>query len=245
DWVLCNVPARIGERAIRYLLQHAPGERVRVVVIRDLARIAEKVARHVARGPRHDVFELEPGGLADEDVYGRDEVDFFALRLVRPHDVSEDPSHFRMLSLLADSLPRVAPARALVFRAGYGILPLLLSTRFPQAKVVAQERDLLEAEFIRRNAPGVEVRETLFPADGLPARTFDLILGELSAPAGPAVAARELKEAEGLLAPGGQALVLCSEKQEREWLRKGAAPTVLLRREGASVLRISRSREGK
>ena len=104
---------------------------------------------------------------------------------------------------------------------------------------------------MRRNARSlglsVDVRETLFPGAG-PER-FALVTGELSSPAGPAVAARELQEAVDLLAPGGQALVLSSEKQEREWLPKaapkGAALTVLLRREGASVLRISRSRERK
>ena len=45
-----------------------------------------------------------------------------------------------------------------------------------------------------------------------------------------------------------EALILASEKQEREWFPKvaprGAALTVLLRREGASVLRISRPRGG-
>src|SRR5262249_44485142 len=151
-------------------------------------------------------------------------------------------SHFRALSVLADSLPRAAPARAFVFRAGYGVLPLLLRTRWPAAQVVAQERDLLESAFIRKNAPGVEVRETLFPADGMSPRSFELVLGELSAPAGPAVAARELNDAADLLAPGGQALILASEKQVREWLPRGPGPTVLLTREGASVLRISRPR---
>jgi 16S rRNA G1207 methylase RsmC len=189
------------------------------------------------------VFEVEPRGFPEDDVYGRDRVEFLGLRLDRPHDVSEDPSHFKALSLLADSLPRNAPASALVFRAGYGVLPLLLTTRYPRARVVAQERDLLETDFIRRNAPSAEVRETIFPADGLEPRTFDLVLGELHAPAGPDVAARELRDAAELLAPGGQALVLASEKQEREWLARRGPATVLLRREGASVLRISRSRE--
>jgi len=170
------------------------------------------------------------------------------LRLSRPHDASEDPGHFRALSLLAETLPRAAPARAFLFRAGYGALPLLLKSRHPKAEVVAQERDLLDAAFLRRNARAlglsVEVRETLFPSQA--GAGFDLVAGELSAPAGRDVALRELQEAADLLVPGGQALVLASEKQEREWLSKpsvrGGAVTVLLRREGASVLRISRSR---
>ena len=188
--------------------------------------------------------------LADEDVYARDETEFAGLRLSRPHDASEDPSHRRALLALADSLPRAPPLRALAFRAGYGALPLALKARFPQAEVTAQERDLLDAAFLRRNARAlflpVEVRETLFPADGLSPASFDLVAGELSSPAGPAVAARELQEAADSLSPRGEALVLASEKQERDWLPqaapKGASLTVLLRREGASVLRISPSR---
>ena len=116
--------------------------------------------------------------------------------------------------------------------------------------MVAQERDLLDAAFLRRNARtlglAVEVRETLFPADGLAAGSFSLVVGELSSPAGAAVARRELRDAADLLAPAGEALIVVTEKQEREWIR-GAAPhpaplSVLLRRQGASVLRISRPR---
>jgi 16S rRNA G1207 methylase RsmC len=262
DLVLCNVPARIGPRAIRYLLSGGLclGAEVRAVVISDLAPVVEQLGlpglRHLARGKRHDVFALPQGeasvDLADEEIYARDQTELLGLRLSRPYDASEDPAHPRALLLLADALPRKAPARALVFRAGYGALPLLLKSRFPQAEVVAQERDLLDAAFLRRNARAlgreVHVRETLFPAAGLEGSLFDLVLGELSAPAGPAVAARELQEAADLLVPGGEGLVLASEKQEREWLPKaspkGARLTVLLRREGASVLRISRSRGG-
>ena len=45
-----------------------------------------------------------------------------------------------------------------------------------------------------------------------------------------------------LLAPGGVALILATAKQEREWLAtapKNADLAVLLRRQGAAVLRIS------
>jgi 16S rRNA G1207 methylase RsmC len=256
DWVLCNVPARIGAPAIRYFFQggRALGAEVRAVVIRDLAPIVEDLGiPRVARGPRHDVFALAPGpaeaDLPDEAVYARDETQFQGLRLSRPQDASEDPAHLRMLSILAESLPRAAPRRALAFRAGYGALPLFLKQRFPETEVVAQERDLLDAEFLRRNARAlglaVEVRETLLPAEAAGKQTFPLVVGELSSPAGPAVAARELQEAADLLSAGGHALVLASEKQEREWLPqaapRGASLTLLLRREGASILRLSRS----
>jgi 16S rRNA G1207 methylase RsmC len=255
DWVLCNVPARIGERAIRYLLEagRTLGE-VRVVVIRDLMPALEPLAQRVAVGPRHAVYAVAaaPGrGLLDLDddaVYARDQTRLGALALERPHDASEDPAHQRMLLVLADALPREAPRSVLCFRAGYGALPLLAQARWPTARIVAQDRDLLDTAFLRRNArthaAAIEVRESLFPRDR--DETFALLLGELSPSAGEAVAKRELQDAAELLAPGGQALVLLSEKMEREWLPKvaprGALTAILLRREGACVLRISRSR---
>lgn len=260
DWVVCNVPARIGPRAIRYLLEggRALGAEVRAVVIRDLRGVMQDLdlpgLRHVAPGARHDVFALPKGpaavDLGDEGIYARDETEFAGLRLSRPHDASEDPEHSALLSALAESLPRTAPARALAFRAGYGALPLHLKSRYPGSRVLAQERDLLDAAFLRRNARNlglpIEVRETLFPADGLEPGSFSLVVGELSSPAGPLVAARELQDSADLLAAGGEALIVATEKQERDWF-PGAAPkkaalTLLLRRQGASVLRISRPR---
>jgi 16S rRNA G1207 methylase RsmC len=256
DWVLCNVPARIGPVAIRYLLEggQSLGAEVRVVVIRDLAPVVEGLGlrglSHVARGPRHDVFALPPAArsvdLDDDSVYARDQTRFAGLSLSRPHDASEDPTHLPRLALLFEALPRAAPASAFVFRCGYGPLPLALKARHPSCEVVAQERDLLDAAFLRRNAQAlglsVEVRESLFPEEAVRGRTFPLVCGELSAPAGQDVALRELQEAEKLLSPRGEALILASEKQEREWLRKARFATVLLRREGACVLRISRRR---
>jgi 16S rRNA G1207 methylase RsmC len=259
DWVLCNVPARIGPRAIGALLAggRALGAEVRAVVLRDLAETVRGLGipglTQVARGANHEVFALSRGEAPleqGEEIYARDETEFQGLLLSRPHDASEDPQHPALLAALAEALPRNPPRRALAFRAGYGALPLHLKTRHPQAEVLAQERDLLDAAFLRRNARAlglpVEVRETLFPADGLERRSFSLVVGELSAPAGPGVAARELQEAADLLDEGGEALVVATGKQEREWLPaaapKNAPVTVLLRREGASVLRIARPR---
>jgi 16S rRNA G1207 methylase RsmC len=257
DWVLCNVPARIGPRAIRYLLEggRTLGE-VRVVVIRDLAPVVEALGlegvERIADGPRHVVFALERGEahveLKDEEIYARDETRFEGLTLSRPHDVSEDPAHLPALALLAEALPRAAPRRVLCFRAGYGALPLCAAARWADTYIAAQERDLLESTFILRNASAlkrvVEVREALFPADAFAGQTFDLVLGELSSPAGEGVAARELREAAELLAPRGQALILATEKMLREWFPKaapkGTPVTILLRREGACVLRLSR-----
>ncbi len=252
DWVLCNVPARIGPKAIRYLVEggRALGE-LRIVIIRDLQPLVNAIegVQRIALGPRHAVYAASArrGPVPDDaSVYARDQTRFFELTLDRPHDASEDPAHAARLAVLADALPRAAPASVLCFRAGYGALPLFVKSRWPGAQVVAQDRDLLDTDFLRRNARAlgleVQVREALFPGDG----PFALVLGELSPAAGEAVAARELKEALALLAKGGQALVLLSEKMEREWLPQavpgGAQASILLRREGASVLRISPSR---
>jgi SAM-dependent methyltransferase len=257
DLVLCNVPARIGPRAIRYLLEggRALGAEVRAVVIRDLAEVVRGLGlsglSHVARGPRHDVFALAAGpaqvDLEDEDIYARDQTEFAGLRLLRPYDASEDPDHLARLTLVAESLPRSAPARALSFRSGYGALPLHLKSRYTAAEVLAQDRDLLDTAFLRRNARALDlslaIRETLFLTEAAQPRSLPLIVGELSAPAGPLVAAREMQDAADLLAPGGVALILATEKQEREWLAgtglKNADLAVLLRRQGAAVLRIS------
>ena len=260
DWVLCNVPARIGPRAIRYLLEggRALGAEVRAVVVRDLSPVVLGLGLaglvQVGRGARHDVFALPAAAVAvdldDEEVYARDETEFAGLRLSRPFDASEDPAHFRLLAVLAESLPRDVPPRALAFRAGYGALPLHLKSRYTACEVLAQERDLLDTAFLRRNARrlrlDVAVLETLFPAEGLEPAGFPLVVGELSPSAGPSVAAREMEDCAGLLTAGGEALILASEKQEREWLPqaapKKAALTLLLRRQGASLLRISRPR---
>ena len=267
DLIVCNVPARIGPRGVAYLLDAGrplltPGGELRAVVIRDLREQVEAAdvpgLRLVAEGRNHLVYSASPGPsrfrVDDDSVYARDETCVEAapgrmLTLSRPHDASEDPAHASALAALGDALPRKAPQRVLCFRCGYGALPLAARIRWPDAHVVAQDRDLLDTAFLRRNAERLglagerlRIAETLFPSEALPEGGAALVLGETSAPAGEPVFARELLEARDALAPGGEALVLASEKQAREWL-PSAGPSgaaVLLRRGGACVLRIAR-----
>src|SRR5207249_932911 len=137
-----------------------PGGELRAVVIRDLRDQVEgaQVAglRLVARGGNHLVYSVPPGptrfSLADESVYARDQTRFEAalgrvLLLSRPHDASEDPAHAAALSALLDAAPRDPPRSVLCFRCGYGALPLAARVRWPQARVVAQDRDLLDTAF--------------------------------------------------------------------------------------------------
>ena len=269
DLVLCNVPARIGPRAVAYFLDagrallEVQGE-LRAVVIRDLREQVERSGvdglRLVAEGRNHLVYSVPPGrprfARDEETVYSRDETRLElapgrTLTLSRPHDASEDPAHATWLRALLDGAPKRVSGTILCYRCGYGALPLAARSLWPDATVVAQDRDLLDTAFLRRNARALELdgpklvlTQTLYPSEALPPGTAGLVLGEASASAGEAVFAQELSEARSLLAAGGEALVLASEKQLREWLPASGATgaTVLLRREGACVLRVARPR---
>ncbi|MFL5450996.1 MAG: methyltransferase, partial [Myxococcales bacterium] len=276
DWIVCNVPARIGERAIGHFLAAGSGRltatgELRVVVIRDLREVVEAQARllglhglrEVAAGRRHSVYSLPPGRRrADEseETYARDEIRIEPLpgrelRLQRPQDADEDPGHRTTLSLLFEALPRAPPGRVLSYRCGYGAVPLAIRARYPGARVVAQDRDLLALAFARRNVSALGLggddlclEACLFPSEAAAHGECDLVVGESSAPAGPLVFARELREARDLCAPGGEAVIAITEKQGREWLPHAAERTfaaILARREGACLLRISRPRGGR
>jgi len=270
DWILCNVPARIGERAIAYLIGEgalrltAHGE-VRVVVIRDLGDVVERVAgearlpvREIARSARHIVYACAPLATtrdahdaratrgAHERLYARDVVTLDGRTLTRPHDLGEDASHLReALPLLLDVLPRRADdLRALVLRGGYGAVALALAAR--GGEVVAVDRDLLATTFTRRNAEQHALRLTTREAAWLPDaiaadERFGLIVAETSDAAGAEATLRELTSVRKLLAPGGQALWLTRSKHVAALIasleQHGRAPTILATRGAYTVLR--------
>lgn len=268
DWVLCNVPARIGDRAIEYLVAEGarrlnPGGEVRIVVIRDLGPIVERIAaeaalplREVARSTRHRVFTCPPLDRAaspaaaereaHEPLYARDEVSLDGRTLARPHDLGEDAAHLHeALPLLLDVLPRqAAGVRALVLRGGYGAVALTLAAR--GAEVIAADRDLLATTFTRRNAErhglSLTTREVAWLPDAAgPEERFDLVVAETSDAAGPEATRRELTTVRKLLAPGGQALWLTRTKQVADLVgpleQHGRPPRALASRGAYTVLR--------
>jgi 16S rRNA G1207 methylase RsmC len=236
------------------LARLAPGGEVRVVVIAPLARTVEDVAsrcgfpcRAVAATARHAVFSLPepaapPGPRAplaraelraadDAAVYRRDSITVALpepLHLVRPTDLADEPHRLESaIPLVARNLPSSPPANVLSYRSGYGLVPALVLTRYPGARVVAVDRDLLATAFTRLNSaavkdagPRLTVRECFDLGSVSDLGPFALILGEILAPAGAAATVAELRAARRLLAPGGRALVLGLAKQWKEFLRE-------------------------
>lgn len=259
DWVLCNVPARIGAEGVAYLVGEGarrlrPGGELRVVVIRDLVPVVAGLealrgwrVRRVAEGARHAVFALGPlpSAAADhEALYRRDEVCVAAegapLRLERPHDISEDPSHLAEgLPLLLECLPKSPKGSVLCHRGGYGATAVALARR--GAAVEAADRDLLALAYTARNARRLGAAVGLRPAcwlgdalgEGAP---WDLLVAEINTTAGEAVARCELALAP---ARARQVLWLGLSKWVKGLLKSPGAPAVLATRGAWCVLRQS------
>lgn len=295
DWILCNMPARIGEKFIENFLTEGlthlteNGE-IRTVVISDLVPILESIARTqelqletIATGPRHSVLSLksspsvfkkpktESEKISDSGLYLRDEVLFADLKWDRPFDWGgDDPKRLQYgLPILLETLPKKPPRSILCFRAGYGILPILMHRHWASAQITVIERDLLASTFLKRNIQkhlaslnsftnSFKILESpdLLSAISSPSQSpesphYDLIIGEISASAGQAVALSEIHALASVLHPDGHALLLMFEKQEREWIRplqkNSPAPSIpmpplrlqtILTRNGYSLVRL-------
>jgi 16S rRNA (guanine1207-N2)-methyltransferase len=244
DWILCNIPARIGDGAIDHLLQEGrrrllPGGSLHIVVIRDLvASVEQMAARHgwplenVASGARHQVLGLPPNPTAAasndfDSFYLRDRVQVGSSTLERPFDLSEEPAHLHdALPLLLDVLPKSPGPRALVWRGGYGAAACMLAQR--GAAVVAADADLLATTFTQRNARAIsvslETRDALTPEGALaPGMRFDCIVGELAPHLDTSAATDEVGQASRALRSGGSALWLGLTRQGRSLLERGSA----------------------
>jgi 16S rRNA (guanine1207-N2)-methyltransferase len=278
DWILCNIPARIGRPFIEDFLKagsaklNANGE-IRIVVITDLGPMIREIQtehqwpiQEVAVGPRHTIFSMTQipaacstatSPLDPLTLYLRDEVKVGGLTLKRPFDIGGDDQKRLQVGLpvLIDTLPRKplhAGQRVLCFRSAYGQLPLICRNRYPDAEVVAIDRDLLGTTFLKINAdtlgiagPKLDIRENAhFPRALIAGESFDLILGELSPSAGEEVTFDELRTIEKFLKPGGEALILSLDKIEKDWVRKYAEKfnrriAKVLTRETYTVIRLS------
>lgn len=244
DWILSNVPARAGERVIGELISSGrarleSGGEMRIVAILPLKAMVEKISAErripcdkIAETSQHVVFAFPPGSGEDsgEEVYHRDWIELGLperLKLERPTDLADEPHRLETaIPLLARRLPARPPEGILVFRSGYGLLPALSLARYPSAKVVAADRDLLATAYTRRNCgqwgDRIQAVECLGLSPVKAMGPFELVLGELSPPIGPEATLAELREAREALAPGGTALVLGLLKQWKEFLRASA-----------------------
>lgn len=262
DWILCNIPARVGDRVIAHFISAGMGRlraggELRLVIISPLASsVDEAAARYglerqvVARSARHAVFAFPAAGPREAggglDVYLRDTIRLdLPERLVlhRPTDLADEPHRLtEAIPLLAGSLPREEPSRILAFRSGYGLVPALALERYPRAEVVAQDRDLLATAFTAWNCEGsrsrlrVEATVDLEPLQRM--GPFDLALGELSPPLGVAATLHELNQVRSALALGGKALIVGLSKQWKDLERASPESTgfVIRRRRGPVAL---------
>ena len=232
DWILCNVPARIGDAAIANfiadgisrLTEH--GE-LRIVVIHDLERAVNQGAKACGvaftaciKGARHRVYAFRKAPvthIVEDEIYLRDEVIVAEESWHRSTDASETPDHLHDgLPLLADCLPKqVAGQHVLVVRGGFGLAATILATR--GATVTASDRDLLALDFTAKNASkqGVSVilHESAFTFETLPADArFDLIVFEPYEPMGTLALRMEMTMAKKFLKPRGAVLFVGRKK---------------------------------
>jgi 16S rRNA G1207 methylase RsmC len=266
DLVVCNIPARMGERAMCAIMEGGaarlgPRGQLCVVAIHDLCGVMERLGHSrcwtLARGSqgrRHAVWFMKPQAFArhdDDGVYARDRVSVHtatrALELDRPTDINEDPSHLKEgLPLLLECLPRSAsPGRALCLRSHYGAAPLALALSGFQ--VVMVDRDLLATAYTRRNAHrlglAVDVRESAWLPNAVSGEAFDLVVGEISPSAGSNVARAELELAGNVLKEGGRSLWLGLSGTHGTTGAGATRTTVLATRGGWTVTTFQKTRE--
>lgn len=101
-----------------------------------------------------------------------------------------------------------APRRILDLGCGYGALGIALARRFPEARVVLADSNLLAVRYARRNAAlnGAANAEVVgsVALEAIPAGDYDLIVANVPAKIGPeAIEAEFVRGPRGRLAEGG------------------------------------------
>jgi SAM-dependent methyltransferase len=151
-----------------------------------------------------------------------------------------------------DTLPRQTPPESvLVVRSGYGALALVCRSRWKNSRITAFDRDLLAEAFTLRNDLKINGQGTLdfrlAPTLGealKPEDAFDLVLMEVSPPAGEAVFLGEISEVSRILSPAGRALLIAPDKIARSWVqlvrpREGLNLRALASRAGFTVFELA------
>jgi 16S rRNA (guanine1207-N2)-methyltransferase len=141
--------------------------------------------------------------------------------------------------LLLDHLPEGEPESFLDLGCGYGALGLPVAARFPRARGLLVDRDLLALEYARRNASAQGAAVEVLPSLGyreLPpgAAPFDWILSNLPARAGERVFASFLAGGRARLTSRGEMRVVVIEPLAAKLEEAAAARGLELRRAGAS-----------
>jgi 16S rRNA (guanine1207-N2)-methyltransferase len=266
DWILCNVPARIGAPFMKMLLEGGndllnPDGELRMVIIRDLLPLLERTAedsglalRHIATGPRHSILGLvrtdRPVFTSDPDLYLRDRVEVEGIRLDRPFDLGgDDPKRLRsILPLFLETLPRnPSPElkRILCVKCAYGALPLLCHKRWPGAAITTFDRDLLGVRFTKRNIENVypSASITVLESPGIEDLTlepgsFDLITYEVSPSIGSSSVWDDLNRMHPLLTGTGCIHIIAHDRSYREFLQGSKGPGRLTRIAGRDGLTV-------
>jgi 16S rRNA (guanine1207-N2)-methyltransferase len=268
DWILCNVPARIGAPFMRMLLEGGNARltdrgELRMVVIRDLLPLLEETSRltgldlqRIADGPRHSILGMVRSDRAapvpDPDLYFRDRVEIDGLTLDRPFDLGgDDPKRLRTtLPLFLETLPRNStPERILCVKSAYGAVPLLCHKRWPNASITTFDRDLLGVLFTRRNLQKLDLRATLTILEApdlagleLGPATFDLITYEVSASIGSHAVLDDLSQLARFLSVRGSIHLIAPDRSYRDFLQAWKGPGRMTRiagRDGLTVLQLT------
>ena len=154
----------------------------------------------MAQDPPPDPYFKKRVELADEGERLEFEV---AHTLFASHEVD---SGTKLLLRCLEAEP--APRRILDLGCGYGALGIALARRFPEARVVLADSNLLAVRYARRNAAlnGAANAEVVgsVALEDVPAGDYDLIVANVPAKIGPeAIEAEFVRGPRGRLAEGG------------------------------------------